>query len=304
MAPPVHRRSGHSRKAQYSLFFGYVAGGAGVAVGAIALILSLSNPGFLSGLRGLGADVASPASQAATATKASGQGLGDWLAGYIRAGSENARLKRELAVARTRLVEAEATAAENRRLKTLLGIHDQGGELVASARLIGSTSSSTRRFATLGAGSAAGVAVGMPVRSDRGLIGRVLEVSRYTSRVLLISDTESVVPVRRARDGVDGYVEGRGDGTLRLRLNNLGINPLKPGDALVTSGSGGLFRPGTPIAVVWKTTSDGAIARVLSDPASADYVVVERAWAEDIAGSRGASSPAAAGPPAPPEETP
>jgi rod shape-determining protein MreC len=82
---------------------------------------------------------------------------------------------------------------------------------------------------------------------------------------------------------VDGYVEGRGDGTLRLRLNSLGINPLKPGDPLVTSGSGGLFRPGTPIAIVWKITSDGAIARVLSDPASSDYVVVEKAWAEDIA---------------------
>lgn len=294
MAPQTHRRSGHSRKAQYSLFFGYVAGGVGVAVGAIALILSVNDPGFLSGLRGLGADAVSPASQTAAAAKAGSQGLGEWLAGYIRAGSENARLKRELAVAKSRLVEAEATAAENLRLKSLLGIRDQGGELVASARLIGSTSFSTRRFATLGAGSAAGIEVGMPVRSDRGLIGRVLEVSRFTSRVLLISDTESVVPVRRARDGVDGYVEGRGDGTLRLRLNSLGINPLKPGDALVTSGSGGLFRPGTPIAVVWKITSDGAIARVLSDPASADYVVVERAWAEDLARPQATPSPAPA----------
>jgi rod shape-determining protein MreC len=295
MAPPTHRRSGHSRKAQYSLFLGYVAGGIGVAVGAIVLMLSLSNPGFLSGLRGLGTDVAAPASETAAAAKSSSDGLAEWLAGYFRAGSQNAQLKRELAVARTRLLAAEATASENRRLKALLGIREAGGEVIATARLIGSTSTSTRRFATLGAGSADGVAVGMPVRSDRGLIGRVLEVSRYTARVLLVSDTESVVPVRRARDGVDGYVEGRGDGTLRLRLNSLGINPLKPGDALVTSGSGGLFRPGTPIAVVWKVTSDGAIARVLSDPASADYIVVERAWAEDLA----ANSAAPAGAPAP-----
>ncbi len=300
MAPPVHRRSGHSRKAQYSLFLGYVAGGVGVAVGAIVLLVSLTNPGFLSGLRGLGADAVSPGSQAAATAKAQGQGLGDWLAGYIRAGSENARLKRELAVARAGLVKADATAAENRRLKALLGIRESGGETVVATRLIGSTVSSSRRFATLGAGSSDGVQVGMPVRSDRGLIGRVLEVSRFTARVLLISDTESVVPVRRARDDVDGYVEGRGDGTLRLRLNSLGINPLKPGDALVTSGSGGLFRPGTPIAVVWKVTSDGAIARVLSDPASAEYVVVERAWAEDLAPLAAAStSPAPAGAPAP-----
>lgn len=300
MAPPVHRRSGHSRKAQYSLFLGYVAGGVGVAVGAIVLILSLSNPGFLSGLRGLGADVASPASGAAAAAKSGSDSVADSLTGYFRAGSQNAQLRRELAVARTRLIAAEATAAENRRLKALLGLRDAGGEAVATARLVGSTASSARRFATLGAGSSDGVEVGMPVRSDRGLIGRVLEVSRYTARILLISDTESVVPVRRARDGVDGYVEGRGDGTLRLRLNSLGINPLKPGDALVTSGSGGLFRPGTPIAVVWKVTSDGAIARVLSDPASADYVAVERAWAEDLPPAAVASpSPTPAGAPAP-----
>lgn len=298
MAPQTHRRSGHSRKAQYSLFLGYVAGGIGAAVGAIVLLLSLANPGFLSGLRGLGSDAAAPASSAAAAAKSGGDSLGEWLAGYFRAGSQNAHLKRELAVARTRLIEAEATAAENRRLKALLGIRETGGNVVVTARLVGSTSSSTRRFATLGAGSTDGVQVGMPVRSDKGLIGRILEVSRNTARVLLISDTESVVPVRRARDGVDGYVEGLGDGTLRLRLNSLGINPLKPGDTLVTSGSGGLFQPATPIAVVWKVTSDGAIARVLSDPASADYVVVERAWAEDLAPAS-APTPAPAGAPAP-----
>ena len=107
----------------------------------------------------------------------------------------------------------------------------------------------------------------------------VLEVGRWSSRVLLVTDTESVVPVRRARDGLAAYAQGLGDGTLRIRLINLGINPLKKGDVLATSGSGGLYRPGTALAVVTRVTKDGAVARVLSDPATAEYVMVEEAWA-------------------------
>ena len=77
----------------------------------------------------------------------------------------------------------------------------------------------------------------------------MLEAGRATSRVLLITDGESVVPVRRASDGIAAFAQGNADGTLQIRLISLGINPLKRGDALVTSGSGGLYRPGTPIAV-------------------------------------------------------
>ena len=118
----------------------------------------------------------------------------------------------------------------------------------------------------------------MPVRSPLGLIGRVLEVGHVTSRVLLVTDSESLVPVRRASDSIPGFAQGRADGTLQIRLISLGINPLKRGDAFVTSGTGGLFRPGTPIAIVDTITRDGAIARLLSDPAASEFVAVEPIW--------------------------
>jgi rod shape-determining protein MreC len=119
----------------------------------------------------------------------------------------------------------------------------------------------------------------MPVRSPLGLVGRVLEVGSSTSRVLLATDTESLVPARRATDGVPAFVQGRGDGRLQVRLINLGLNPLKPGDVFVTSGSGGLYRPGTPVAIIVSLTRDGGIARLLSDPAATEYVTVEPVWA-------------------------
>ena len=149
---------------------------------------------------------------------------------------------------------------------------------VAVARLVGSSSSSTRRFAYLGAGRSDGVRPGMPVRSERGIVGRVLESARHSSRVLLITDSESVLPVRRAGDNTVAFAEGRGDGLINIRLINLGINPLKRGDVFVTSGAGGLYRPGIAVAIVTRLTDDGAVARIISNPAATDFVAVEPLW--------------------------
>ena len=278
MAPPKSRHSGFSRKAQFSLFTGYVAAGAGALLGAILLVVALLNPGAFSGLRGMASDVASPVGELGAEGRSGSQGVIGTITGYISAGSKNARLKEENEIARVRLAEAEAVKAENARLKELLGLREGDVKPVTMARLIGSTSSSTRRFAYLSAGRADGVRPGMPVRSPRGLVGRVLETGSHSSRVLLLTDSESLVPVRRVTDNVVAFAEGRADGTLRLRLVNLGINPLKVGDIFVTSGAGGLYRPGIAVAVAAKINRDGAIARVLSDPAATDFVAVDPIW--------------------------
>ena len=292
MAPPPNRRSGYSRRAQYSTFFGYIAGALGAVVGAVLLIVSLASPTAFSSLRGLGTDAARPSSTAASHARTSSQGLFEAVAAYFAAGRQNARLRRELDEAKIRLVESAALAEENKRLKALLQISEGDPRPVAVARLIGSSSSSVRRFATLSAGSRDGVAIGMPVRSPLGLVGRVLETGHATSRVLLITDAESTVPVRRASDSVPGFAQGKSDGTVQIRLISLGINPLKPGDAFVTSGSGGLYRPGIPIAVARTILRDGAIAEVLSNPAATEYVTVEPIWAPEAiaAGQDGRSA--------------
>jgi rod shape-determining protein MreC len=275
MAPTGNRRSGYSRRAQYGAFFGYIAGVLGALVGAGLLIYSIVSPDAFSGVRTVASDAAAPVGKASAGTRAAGKGLFETIRGYFLAGSQNARLQREVDAAKVRLAEAQAIAEENNRLRALLALSEQSPRPVAITQLIASTASSTRRFATIAAGSDRGIAVGMPVRTPLGLVGRVLEVGDDTSRVLLVTDTESVVPVRRATDGVPAFAQGRADGTLQLRLINLGINPLKPRDVFVTSGSGGLYRPNTAVAMVVKVTRDGAIARMLSDPAASEFVAVE-----------------------------
>lgn len=280
MVAPGNRRPGHSRRAQYGNFFGYVLAALGVGIGVLILVVSLSDNTAFSGLRGAAGDAAAPTAELAASARTESQGLMAVLGGFFTSGSRTAKLEREVAEARVRLAEAEALKQENARLKALLGLAESDPKPVAIARLIGSTSSSTRRFATLGAGTDQGVAVGMPVVSPLGLVGRVLEVGDSSARVLLITDTESSIPVRRAGDDVQAYATGRGDGTLLIRLTNTGLNPLKKGDAMVTSGSGGLFRPGTAIAVVSELTRDGAIARPLSDPGMTEFVAAMRPWDE------------------------
>jgi rod shape-determining protein MreC len=277
MAPPS-KRSGVNRKAQLSVFTGYVLAGAGALVGAALLIISLWQPHAISGLRSMAVDATASAGEAGASARIGGRNFFEAIAGYYRAGSRNAELEREMQVARVRLVEAQAVEQENKRLKDLLGLADGEVQPVTQARLIGSTSSSTRRFAYLSAGSAEGVKPEMPVVSPKGLVGRVFETGRHSARVLLLTDGESMVPVRRSSDDVVAFAEGRPDGSLRLRLINLGINPLKKGDVFVTSGAGGLFRPNIPVGVVDELTKDGAIIRLLSNPAATDYVSVEPVW--------------------------
>lgn len=279
MAPQSTRRTGHSRRAQYTTFFGYVLAVGGALVGLLLLLVSHSDATTLAGLRTAAGDVAAPASKAAAGARGETQSWTGFVSGFFVTGAENSRLRREVAIARVRLAEAAAVKEENGRLKALLRIEEEADPRpVASARLIGSTSSSARRFAVLGAGTRQGVAIGMPVRSPLGLVGRVLEAGTTASRVLLITDSESVVPVRRASDGLPAFASGRADGTIQLRLINLGINPLKPGDAFVTSGAGGLYRPNIAFAVVTKLLSDGAIARPIADPGTTEFVVVDPIW--------------------------
>jgi rod shape-determining protein MreC len=294
MAAPSNRRPGFSRRAQYSNFFGYLATVVGLLFGVLMLVVSTGNAGAFSGLRSTAADTTAPAALAAAGARTGSQSFWQVLSGYFTSGARVARLEREVAEGRVKLAEQTALAEENGRLKAMLALSQGDQRPVVVTRLIGSTSSSTRRFATIGAGTGQGVLVGMGVRSPLGLVGRVIEVGHSSARVLLVTDTESSIPVRRASDGIQGYANGLGNGTVQIRLSTTGINPLKPGDAIVTSGSGGIYRPGEAVAVVVSLTPDGAIARPLSDPGQTEFVAVEPLF-DEIAEPVQAPKPTAAG---------
>lgn len=278
MARSQDRRPGHSRRAQYGIFTGYVIAILGVVAGLAVLVTSLVNPEAFSFARTAAAEAARPMGRAGAESRSAGQGLFAAVGAYFKAGQQNAELRREVEAARANAVSMQALADENRRLKALLGIVDPARKPVATAHLIGSTASSTRRFAVIDAGTTQGVRAGQPVRAASGLIGRVIEAGPTTARVLLVTDPDNVVPVQRARDGLSAFVQGASNGRIDIRLINMGVNPVKQGDVFVTSGSGGLYPPGIPVAVATAPHRDGATGHLAADPADHVFVVVEQAF--------------------------
>jgi len=278
MAPPKTRRPGFSRRAQYGLFIGYVVAVAGVVVAVLLLAVAILDPRGFSALRGAALDVTTPISSGGRSIVRFFTGSGEAISYYFRAASQNDELNRRLEAAEQQLVEARAIQYENQRLKRLLKLTQDYQDEIAIARIVNSTFDSSRRLATITAGSADGVRVGQPVRAPEGLIGRVIETGRYASRVLLITDGASNVPVRLVRGGIPAMATGRGDGTLDIKPLEVGENPFRRGDIFVTSGTGGIFGPNIPAAIVVRVSRDETIARPLADPARADFAIVQSVY--------------------------
>lgn len=272
MAAP---RPGWSRRAQYGLFFSFLAVVAGLVVGLVLLTLSLLAPSKYESVRGAALDATAPVTGGLRAITDTVSGLVSGAGNYWDAAHQNAQLKEDRRKMMRKLVEAQAVLQENRQLKATLRLREHTRSTVAVGRIVGSSFSSPRRFAILSAGANDGVRIGMPVRSADGLIGRVIDAGAMASRVLLVSDRSNIVPARILRNGQPVISTGRGDGTVDVRPLEVGKNPFKPGDVVITSGTGGLYPPLIPLAKVVRLDDDGAIGLPIADPANTSFVVVE-----------------------------
>ncbi|MBV9526780.1 rod shape-determining protein MreC [Sphingomonas sp.] len=268
-------RPGWSRRAQYGLFFSFLALIAGLLFGLILLALSLLAPAKFQQIRGAALDLTAPAASSLRGVTTTVEGLGSGASDYWDATSQNGELKRERTAMLRRMVEAKAIFQENQQLKALLHLREHEPATVAIGRVVGSSFNSPRRFAILSAGTRDGVQVGMPVRSADGLVGRIIDAGALGSRVLLVSDRANIVPARLLRGGMPVISQGRGDGTIDVRPLEVGRNPFRRGDIIITSGTGGLYPPLVPIARVVKLDDDGAVAVPLADPANISFATVE-----------------------------
>ena len=275
MAAP---RPGWSRRAQYGLFFSFIAAIAGLAIGLILLAISIAAPQRFNDLRGLALDATSPISGALHEITATVSGLASGAGDYWDAAGQNDRLKRENAALRRQMTEARAIILDNRELRATLRLREKAPHVVAVGRIVSSSFESPRRFAVLSAGTGDGIREGMPVRSADGLIGRILHTGSVDSRVLLVSDRASTVPARLLKTGQAVLCQGRGDGTLDVKPLEVGRNPFKPGDIVITSGVGGLYPPLVPIARVVRLQGDGAIAVPLANIGSTTVAMVEEPY--------------------------
>jgi len=286
-------RPGWSRRAQYGLFFSFLAVIAGIIVGIILLVVSLVAPDEFATIRGAALDVTGPVASALHEVTATAQGLVTGADDYWDAVRQNGELKRERKAMLRRMVEAKAINLENLQLKATLQLRQHTRDTIATGRIVGSSFNSPRRFAILSAGARDGIREGMPVRSPDGLVGRIIDVGQLASRVLLVSDRTSIVPARLLRNGIPVIAQGRGDGTVEVRPLEVGRNPFRPGDLIISSGTGGLYPPLVPVARVVRLKGDEAIGIPLADPSSISFAIVEPPYEPEAMNTENQPSPSA-----------
>lgn len=248
------------------------------------LLMALQQTGRLNGVEGVVSAVMTPGQLTLTSltdrvretTKAISQ-----FGTLQQRVAELERISDSMLVENMRLQEVER---ENQRLRELLefaetrpGIQFRGGQILA--RPIGYDSNNFLNFIMLDLGRRHGIAVGMPVVTDQGLIGRINEVHESTSKVLLITDPSSTVNAILQSSRLTGVITGRpaADPVMGFISQN---GELALGEIVLTSGMGGNFPKGIPIGQVTEIhqrdfeTFQEAVIRPTVDFARLEMVMV------------------------------
>lgn len=195
----------------------------------------------------------------------------NYVAGYFGAIGENRQLKRELAEMRQWRDVAVALKDRNDRLTAVLGLRTEPPIPMVTARVVLDSRGPFANSRLANAGSRDGVVIGNPVMSDRGLVGRIVGVSPHISRVLMLTDVASKVPVLIDRTNARAILSGDGSGNPKLDYLR-GRDAVRRGDRVLTSGDGGVFPRGLPVGAAYKGV-DGHWRVVLSaNSSSIDFV--------------------------------
>ena len=170
--------------------------------------------------------------------------------------AENEKLKTENLLLQGRMQKLAALTEQNVRLRELLNSSALVNEKVEVAELIGMDPNPFTHRIIINKGERDGVVLGQPVLDARGLMGQVVELMPYTSRVLLLTDTTHSIPVQVNRNGLRAIASGTGNPE-RLELRHVADTAdIKVGDLLVSSGLGQRFPAGYPVATVKEVIHD------------------------------------------------
>ncbi len=184
--------------------------------------------------------------------------------------AENEQLRADTLLMQRRLQKLATLTEQNVRLRELLNSSALIDDRVLVAELIGVDPNPYTHRVLINKGSNSGVTLGQPVLDARGVMGQVIEVMPYSSRVLLITDSNHSVPVQVNRNGLRAIASGTGNlESIELRYVTDSAD-IREGDLLVTSGMGQRFPVGYPVAVVTEVqrNTGQSFARVQALPAA------------------------------------
>ena len=165
--------------------------------------------------------------------------------------------KEELEKLKSEKYEVKFLEAENKRLKKVLNDINYSSELVI-AKVIIDKQSPFLRSIIINKGSKNNIKKGMSVLSDSYLVGKVVEVNYMTSRVLLLSDLNSKIPVTIEPGSIQSILagDGKNSGNIQYTKDNL---PIADGSIIYTSGTGGLLKSGIPIGKIEQNENQNSV---------------------------------------------
>ncbi|SDH36256.1 rod shape-determining protein MreC [Vibrio xiamenensis] len=181
---------------------------------------------------------------------------------------ENSSYKREVLRLKSDISLLAQYKEENQRLRKLLGSSFVRDERKVVTEVMAVDTSPYRHQVVIDKGRTDGVYVGQPVANDKGIVGQVTFVSAHNSRVLLLTDANSAIPVQLLRNDIRVIASGNGQ-IDRIQLEHIPISTdVQEGDLLVTSGLGGIYPEGYPVAKVSLVERDSRreFALIEADP--------------------------------------
>jgi len=243
---------------------------------AVMLLISMISPTLWSGPRVAVTDTLTPLIGFVGAPfRFLSESVSD-MSGLTQIRAENARLKAENKQLHEWYQTAMLLRAENQSLKDLLNVIPEPDQSYISTRVIADSGSSFIKTVLIEAGLQNSVEEGQAVLGGQGMIGRVIEVGERASRVLLLSDINSHVPVVIEGANQRAVLAGTNEDLLVL----IHLPPdvmVEKGARIVTSGSGGMFPTGLPIGEVVEVRNGIPLVHMFSDPYAAGYVqIVEK----------------------------
>jgi len=163
--------------------------------------------------------------------------------------------KDELEKLKSKNISSEITQYENKELKELINDYVSSSDKIL-AKIIVDHNSPFLRSVIINKGSKDNIKIGTNVYDQAYLIGRVIEVNFKTSRVLLLSDLNSNVPVTIAPQNIQAIITGSGENSGQIKYIRSGLSEEFSDESIVyTSGTGGIFKSGIPIGILKKFES-------------------------------------------------
>ncbi|WP_425361060.1 rod shape-determining protein MreC [Candidatus Tisiphia endosymbiont of Stenodema calcarata] len=185
---------------------------------------------------------------------------------------ENIELQLEVARLRKLHSNIYLIQSENKELKKLLSVVEEEQYNYVSAKLLSVSLNPFSKTALVSAGVRHGVEVDQIVTNSEGLVGRVIQVSNNYSKIILVNDVNSRIPITTVSSKEKGIMSGYGNGSKILYLPKTHL--VQKGEKVITSGYGNIYPYGITVGYVKKANAEKVLVKPVVDLSKTEFVSI------------------------------